>query len=194
MNTLAIFVSSLAVLASASRPQRALNSRSSSSSGPAAVDATYDGSCFYPKPTEDFVLQDYLGRWYQAASTTFGPTTGCECVFADYALNVSTLPSYFMTFAQKEKKRRKKERGTNGLYSHSTNMIRFLLGQRHSKCQEWMCSQWDDFRDSDRGHSDSFLARCWLWCFWCSSGPISRPATVVLPGTKLCGTRYWCQR
>lgn len=92
MNTLAIFVSSLAVLASASRPQRALNSRSSSSSGPAAVDATYDGSCFYPKPTEDFVLQDYLGRWYQAASTTFGPTTGCECVFADYALNVSTLP------------------------------------------------------------------------------------------------------
>lgn len=94
MNTFAIFVSSLAVLASASRPQRALNSRSSSSSsGPAAVDATYDGSCFYPKPTEDFVLQDYLGRWYQAASTTFGPTTGCECVFADYALNVSTLPS-----------------------------------------------------------------------------------------------------
>lgn len=93
MNTLAIFVSSLAVLASASQPQRALHSRSSSSSGPAAVDATYDGSCFYPKPTEDFVLQDYLGRWYQAASTTFGPTTGCECVFADYALNVSTLPS-----------------------------------------------------------------------------------------------------
>lgn len=105
MNTLAIFVSSLAVLASASRPQRALNSRSSSSSsGPAAVDATYDGSCFYPKPTEDFVLQDYLGRWYQAASTTFGPTTGCECVFADYALNVSILPSYFMTFVQGKKK------------------------------------------------------------------------------------------
>lgn len=104
MNTFAIFVSSLAVLASASRPQRALNSRSSSSSAPAAVDATYDGSCFYPKPTEDFVLQDYLGRWYQAASTTFGPTTGCECVFADYALNVSTLPSYFMTFAQEKKK------------------------------------------------------------------------------------------
>lgn len=118
MNPLAIFVSSLAVLASASRPQRALNSRSSSSSGPAAVDATYDGSCFYPKPTEDFVLQDYLGRWYQAASTTFGPTTGCECVFADYALNVSTLLSYFMTFAQKEEKSR-----TNGLYS---NLIRFF--------------------------------------------------------------------
>lgn len=120
MNTLTIFVSSLAVLASASRPQRALNSRSSSS-GPAAVDATYDGSCFYPKPTEDFVLQDYLGRWYQAASTTFGPTTGCECVFADYALNVSTLPSYFMTFVQEKKSR------TNGVYSHSANMIRFFF-------------------------------------------------------------------
>lgn len=115
MNTLAIFVSSLAVLASASRPQRALNSRSSSSSsGPAAVDATYDGSCFYPKPTEDFVLQDYLGRWYQAASTTFGPTTGCECVFADYALNVSTLPSFLVHDLCTEKTKKAERTG----YTH----------------------------------------------------------------------------
>lgn len=87
MITSSILLACLAAV-SASPLQRALGT--SSSSTPAVVNATYDSKCFYPKPTEDFVLEDYLGRWYQAAGTPFGPTIGCECVFADYSLNVSS--------------------------------------------------------------------------------------------------------
>ncbi|KAI5362132.1 Putative lipocalin/cytosolic fatty-acid binding domain, calycin, lipocalin, ApoD type [Septoria linicola] len=90
MLTSSILVTSLAVAASASGPYRTLNKRQSTNSStpaPAVIGATYDGSCFYPKPTDDFVLDDYLGRWYQVAGTLAPFTAGCKCIFADYALS-----------------------------------------------------------------------------------------------------------
>ncbi|EME80793.1 uncharacterized protein MYCFIDRAFT_140879, partial [Pseudocercospora fijiensis CIRAD86] len=50
------------------------------------VDASYDGQYFYPKPTSNFELDSYLGRWYQVAGT-LAPTAGCRCISADCSLN-----------------------------------------------------------------------------------------------------------
>ncbi|KXT09769.1 hypothetical protein AC579_6152 [Pseudocercospora musae] len=61
--------------------------RSTDSSQPAVVDASYDGQCFYPKPTSRFKLDSYLGRWYQVAGTLAPFTAGCKCIYADYSLN-----------------------------------------------------------------------------------------------------------
>ena len=61
----------------------------------AVVDAIYDGQCFYPKPTDDFDLTSYLGRWYQVAGTVAPFTAGCKCIRADYALNVSDISCLF---------------------------------------------------------------------------------------------------
>lgn len=61
--------------------------RSTDSSQPAVVDASYDGQCFYPKPTSNFELDSYLGRWYQVAGTLAPFTAGCKCIYADYSLN-----------------------------------------------------------------------------------------------------------
>lgn len=93
MLTSSFLAALLAATAFALTPYRTLNKRqstNSSTTAPAVVDATYDGSCFYPKPTDDFVLDDYLGRWYQVAGTLAPFTAGCKCIFAEYALNVST--------------------------------------------------------------------------------------------------------
>ncbi|KAF1986548.1 Calycin-like protein [Aulographum hederae CBS 113979] len=54
---------------------------------PAVVDAIWDGKCTYPRPTANFSLPDYLGRWYQQAGTPFLFTTGCKCITADYGMN-----------------------------------------------------------------------------------------------------------
>lgn len=51
------------------------------------TDSIWDGQCFYPKPTADFSLDAYLGRWYQVAGSTFGETEGCSCIYAEYTLN-----------------------------------------------------------------------------------------------------------
>lgn len=71
MITSGLLVASLAAAASASGPYRSLHKRQSSDnstqSAPTVTGATYDGQCFYPKPTDDFVLDEYLGRWYQVA-------------------------------------------------------------------------------------------------------------------------------
>jgi apolipoprotein D and lipocalin family protein len=91
MLTASLLVASLAAAASASPSYRTLSKRQSTNSSapePAVIGATYDGSCFYPKPTDDFVLNDYLGRWYQVAGTLAPFTAGCKCITADYALNV----------------------------------------------------------------------------------------------------------
>ncbi|GIZ45522.1 hypothetical protein CKM354_000868400 [Cercospora kikuchii] len=91
MITSGLLVASLAAAASASGPYRSLHKRQSSDNStqaaPAVTGATYDGQCFYPKPTDDFVLDEYLGRWYQVAGTLAPFTAGCKCIFADYALN-----------------------------------------------------------------------------------------------------------
>ncbi|KAK4505533.1 hypothetical protein PRZ48_003496 [Zasmidium cellare] len=67
----------------------ALRTRSTNSTQPSVVDATYDGQCFYPKPAEDFDLSSYLGRWYQVAGTVAPFTAGCKCIRADYSLNAN---------------------------------------------------------------------------------------------------------
>ncbi|KAF2161375.1 hypothetical protein M409DRAFT_28110 [Zasmidium cellare ATCC 36951] len=54
-----------------------------------AVDAKYDGQCFYPQPALDFDLDSYLGRWYQVAGTVAPFTAGCKCIRADYSLNAN---------------------------------------------------------------------------------------------------------
>ncbi|KAF2215312.1 hypothetical protein CERZMDRAFT_36013 [Cercospora zeae-maydis SCOH1-5] len=91
MITSALLVASVAAAASASGPYRNLHKRQSSENSPqaapAVTGATYDGQCFYPKPTDDFVLDEYLGRWYQVAGTLAPFTAGCKCISADYALN-----------------------------------------------------------------------------------------------------------
>lgn len=51
------------------------------------TDALWDGECFYPKPTSDFELDQYLGRWYQVAGTPAPFTQGCSCIYAEYTLN-----------------------------------------------------------------------------------------------------------
>ena len=51
------------------------------------ADALWDGECFYPKPTSDFELDQYLGRWYQMAGTPAPFSQGCSCIFAEYILN-----------------------------------------------------------------------------------------------------------
>lgn len=50
-------------------------------------DALWDGECFYPKPTSDFDLDQYLGRWYQVAGTPAPFTQDCTCIYAEYTLN-----------------------------------------------------------------------------------------------------------
>lgn len=47
--------------------------------------------CFYPKPDSSFNIDNYLGRWYQVAGSPAPYTTGCTCIYGEYALNV-TLP------------------------------------------------------------------------------------------------------
>lgn len=61
------------------------------SSSPNAVRATWDGQCFYPTPDETFLLDQYLGNWYQIAGTVAPFTAGCTCIAANYALNVSLI-------------------------------------------------------------------------------------------------------
>lgn len=51
------------------------------------TDALWDGQCFYPKPTSIFDLENYAGRWYQVAGSTFNETEGCTCIYAEYTLN-----------------------------------------------------------------------------------------------------------
>lgn len=51
------------------------------------ADALWDGECFYPQATEDFELDQYLGRWYQVAGTPAPFTEGCTCIYAEYTLN-----------------------------------------------------------------------------------------------------------
>ncbi|KAF7193645.1 Outer membrane lipoprotein Blc [Pseudocercospora fuligena] len=66
---------------------RSVLRRSTNSSQPAVIDASYDGQCFYPKPTSNFELDSYLGRWYQVAGTLAPFTAGCKCIYADYSPN-----------------------------------------------------------------------------------------------------------
>lgn len=118
-----------AAAASASSLQSALGaSTPSSASNPAVVDATYDGLCFYPKPTSKFVLDDYLGRWYQVAGTAFGPTVGCDCIFADYTINVSTNLIEFI------------EALTYKWLAHYCSRV----GQWHRQSTERLCTQWKE--------------------------------------------------
>ncbi|GAB7365294.1 hypothetical protein MBLNU230_g6375t1 [Neophaeotheca triangularis] len=49
--------------------------------------AIWDRQCFYPKATDDFDLDSYLGRWYQVAGTVAPFTANCECIYAEYSLN-----------------------------------------------------------------------------------------------------------
>lgn len=86
LTTAILFLASSAGLASADF----LNKRQSTNgtTQAAVVDATYDGQCFYPKPTDNFDLTSYLGRWYQVAGTIAPFTANCKCIRADYALNV----------------------------------------------------------------------------------------------------------
>jgi lipocalin len=58
-----------------------------------AVPSLWDGQCFYPTADSGFQLDSYLGRWYQVAGTLAPFTAGCKCIFAQYALNVSSPPS-----------------------------------------------------------------------------------------------------
>lgn len=51
------------------------------------TDSTWDGQCFYPKPTSVFDVNDYMGRWYQVAGSAFGETAGCTCIYVQYSLN-----------------------------------------------------------------------------------------------------------
>ncbi|KAM7184957.1 Calycin-like protein [Naviculisporaceae sp. PSN 640] len=51
-----------------------------------AVPATFDGSCFYPKPDIGFDPKSYVGRWYQVAGTP-QDYNNCKCTYAQYALN-----------------------------------------------------------------------------------------------------------
>lgn len=82
-----MFIQKLLVAAVVAVKATAALARNSTQSS--VVDATYDGQCFYPKPTEDFELNSYLGRWYQVAGTVAPFTAGCKCIRADYSLNVS---------------------------------------------------------------------------------------------------------
>ena len=50
--------------------------------------ANRDRSCYYPIPDPRFLLQKYLGVWYQVAGTPFGETQGARCVTAEYQANV----------------------------------------------------------------------------------------------------------
>lgn len=51
------------------------------------AESFWDGQCYYPKATEHFDLNMYLGRWYQVAGSAFGETAGCKCIFAEYTQN-----------------------------------------------------------------------------------------------------------
>ena len=75
-----------------------LQHRQTSTQAPTVAEATWDGSCFYPVPDDDFELGEYLGRWYQVAGTVAPFTAGCKCVFAEYSLNVSKLVLHFAIY------------------------------------------------------------------------------------------------
>lgn len=83
---LGVFASTLSASPVQQRQQRRQTSQA-----PAVAEATWDGSCFYPVPDDDFELDEYLGRWYQVAGTIAPFTAGCKCVFAEYSLNVSSF-------------------------------------------------------------------------------------------------------
>ncbi|CAK9784748.1 Calycin-like protein [Cutaneotrichosporon oleaginosum] len=51
------------------------------------VPATWDGTCYYPRPDPYFDLDTYYGRWYQVAGTVFPYTEGSTCVAAFYSPN-----------------------------------------------------------------------------------------------------------
>ena len=55
------------------------------------VPSLWDGECYYPQGDAGFALESYLGRWYQVAGTLAPFTAGCKCIYAQYALNVSTI-------------------------------------------------------------------------------------------------------
>ncbi|KAF2011038.1 Calycin-like protein [Aaosphaeria arxii CBS 175.79] len=61
--------------------------RAEQTAGREVVPAYYDGQCFYPVPDPSFVLEEYLGTWYQVAGTPFGETSGAKCVTAEYQAN-----------------------------------------------------------------------------------------------------------
>lgn len=169
MLTSSLLVASLAVAASALGPYRTLNKRqstNSSSPAPAVVGATYDGSCFYPKPTDDFVLNDYLGRWYQVAGTLAPFTAGCKCIFAEYALNVCLT-----------------------LHKHSGTFTNLPTGQRHSQRRERLRAQWN--ADSNPRNCHTNFTICRIWTCRCFERPIPRPASARLPRTELHRPRYW---
>lgn len=54
---------------------------------PNVTNAKYDGVCFYPAPTEDFNLHEYLGTWYEVAGYQQGFLQGCACITATYTAN-----------------------------------------------------------------------------------------------------------
>jgi apolipoprotein D and lipocalin family protein len=75
------------MLALALLPLLGLTLATNDGDGAKPVPATWDGTCYYPRPDPYFDLDTYLGRWYQVAGTVFPYTEGSTCVAAFYTLN-----------------------------------------------------------------------------------------------------------
>ena len=130
---------------------------------PNVVPSQWDGHCYYPTSDSAFELESYLGRWYQVAGTLAPFTAGCKCIFAQYALNVST------TALKKD------------LYALQSISAHKQPGQRHRPGQQHL---------RGRGPAGQHPRHC-LPCRsgirrqWSLPGPVPNATSACLPRAEL---------